>query len=232
MKIKIYDQIISDIIHDINQGTLKANDKLPTYSELASKYHTSAVTVRKSIAKLINKGYLFSVERVGIFVREREHDLFIATLSPQSIINEEITHTSIEGVHLTLVRDDSGQERKATETAFIGYSDTIPIYYTDLNLFVGGHYNLEHLSDMTEDQLPAALQILDSFDITKKITIILETPKNYIQNKLLIDATTPVVCMTQRYYTLKGNAVGRSVTWIAGENCDLFGKSVINTADI
>ena len=138
MKIKIYDQIITDITASINAGTLKPGDKLPTYPELAKQYNTSAVTVRKSIAKLITQGYLYSVERIGIFVRERERDLFLISFSPQANINEEVTHTSIEGISLTLAQIKGNTEQKAVEIRFIGYSDTIPVYYTIITLYING----------------------------------------------------------------------------------------------
>ena len=63
MKVKIYDQIINDIMDDIHYGNLKPGEKLPTYAELAKKYSTSIVTVRKSISSLINKGSSVSHHR-------------------------------------------------------------------------------------------------------------------------------------------------------------------------
>ena len=84
---KIYEQIENDILLDIKNGLLKANEKLPTNLELAEKFHTSGVTVRKSLAALVNKGYLFSVERVGTFVKERERDLFTVNFSLEGNIN-------------------------------------------------------------------------------------------------------------------------------------------------
>ena len=228
MKIKIYDQIITDITASINAGTLKPGDKLPTYPELAKQYNTSAVTVRKSIAKLITQGYLYSVERIGIFVRERERDLFLISFSPQANINEEVTHTSIEGISLTLAQIKGNTEQKAVEIRFIGYSDTIPVYYTIITLYINGRYDISHLSDMAEKNLLIILNFLDSFDIKKSLSITMDAPKGYIQDKLLIDTSTPIVCINTDYTTLKGYPVGKAVTWVAGENIDFFGKSIMH----
>ena len=37
MKVKIYDQIINDIMDDIHYGNLKPGDTRPTYAERAKK---------------------------------------------------------------------------------------------------------------------------------------------------------------------------------------------------
>ncbi|MEG0378614.1 MAG: GntR family transcriptional regulator, partial [Eubacterium sp.] len=104
MKIKKYDEIINDIMADIHSGVLKPHEKLPTNNALAEKYNTSGVTVRKSIAALINRGYLESTKRVGTFVKKREKEIYLLSFSPYTSINEEITSKSIESITLTLIK--------------------------------------------------------------------------------------------------------------------------------
>ena len=216
MKVKIYDQIINDIMDDIHYGNLKPGEKLPTYAELAKKYNTSIVTVRKSISSLINKGYLSAVERVGTFVRECEKEQYLISFAPQANINEEITEISVEDISLSLM-----------EMRQILYSDTLPICYIITALLLNGRYNPESMADMTERNLQTINKILDGFEIKKVLEITMDTPNRFIQNKLLVDRDDPVFCFTTYYYTMKDEPVGKSVLYAAGENIDLYGKSFL-----
>lgn len=228
MKVKIYDQIINDIMDDIHYGNLKPGEKLPTYAELAKKYNTSIVTVRKSISSLINKGYLSAVERVGTFVRECEKEQYLISFAPQANINEEITEISVEDISLSLIKmREIRQEMKAVEMRQILYSDTLPICYIITALLLNGRYNPESMADMTEKNLQTINKILDGFEIKKVLEITMDTPNRFIQNKLLVDRDDPVFCFTTYYYTMKDEPVGKSVLYVAGENIDLYGKSFL-----
>lgn len=228
MKVKIYDQIINDIMDDIHFGNLKPGEKLPTYTELAKKYNTSVVTVRKSISSLINKGYLRAVERVGTFVKECEKEQYLISFAPQANINEEITEFSMEDINLTLIKmRNIKHEMKAVEFRQIFYSDSIPICYNIVALLLNGRYNTGHLADMTEKKLLVINKILDGFEIKKTLEITMDPPNRFIENKLLVDKNDPVFCFTTYYYTAKDEPVGRSVLYVAGENIDLYGKSFL-----
>lgn len=228
MKVKLYDQIINDIEADIRSGRLKPGAQLPTYSELAARYSTSIVTVRKSIASLVNKGYLKAVERVGTFVKEREKDIYLISFAPQANINEEITACTVEGINLSLIKmQNSKAEMKAVEVRQIHYADSIPICYTITSLLLLGHYNNDHLPDMAEKNLTVIQKILNGFEVKKVLEITMDMPNRYIQNKLLLDESVPAFCFTTYYYTEKDKPVGKSVLYAAGENIELFGKSFL-----
>ncbi|MDO4289365.1 MAG: GntR family transcriptional regulator [Eubacterium sp.] len=228
MKIKIYDRIVGDIENAIRSGALKPGEKLPPYSELAAKYCTSVVTVRKSITALVSSGYLESVERVGIFVREREKEVYLIAFSPIANINEEITRCAVEGISHALVRiGDDREERRATELKRIFYSDAIPVGYEITALLLGGHYNSDTLPEMTEKNLDMIQKILNGFEVKKVLEITMDMPRRYIQEKLLVDETTPLFCFATTYYTTEDKPVGRSMLYVAGENVELYGKSFL-----
>ena len=228
MKIKIYDKIVSDIEADIRSGALKPGERLPTYSELAAKYNTSIVTVRKSIADLVGAGYLESVERVGTFVREREKDVYLLAFSPYANINEEITDSRLEGIGLSLVRfGEERRERRSVEFRHICYSDAIPVCYETTFLLLRGHYNGSHISEMTEKNFEMIQKILNGFSVKKVMEITMDLPRRYIQDKLLVDASVPLFCFTTTYYTINDRPVGKSVLYVAGENVGLYGKSFV-----
>lgn len=220
MKIKIWDKIVNDILSDINQGILKPNEKLPTNQELAKKYNTSGVTVRKSIAILINKGYLRSIERVGTFVKEREKDIFLVSFSLEANINETITAIRVdESKQLNRTKKDV----KIYLIKYFYYSDTMPIAYVIDSLYVKGNF----VSDKrkAEKNIDQIEMIFNSFDVQKKLEITMELPDSYVCQKMFWDEATPVICFTLTYETQNRQPVGRKKIYLAGENVDLKGKA-------
>ncbi len=68
--IPLYFQIKEDIKEQINRGTYKPNDKLPTEKWLSEHYGVSRVTIRKTLDSLIADGAVERERGKGIFVAE------------------------------------------------------------------------------------------------------------------------------------------------------------------
>ena len=62
----LYDSIKSQIL----DGTLKANEKLPSKRNLASNLGVSVITVQNAYSQLASEGYIFSIEKKGFFVTD------------------------------------------------------------------------------------------------------------------------------------------------------------------
>ncbi|AWW28309.1 MULTISPECIES: GntR family transcriptional regulator [unclassified Acetobacterium] len=223
---KIYERIEKDILLDIKSGLLKPNEKLPTNQELAEKYHTSGVTVRKSLATLVNKGYLISIERVGTFVKEREKDLFLINFSLENSINEEITDTEIEDI-LISVAQIKGQRRelKTLEIRRMYFSGSMPVGYSIDSLFLKGHYLTEGVEKKAEKNIAIMNRIFNSYEVKKTIEVTMDYPNKYISNRLLIDESMPMLCINLHFYTLDDHPIGKSIIYVLGENIELNGKS-------
>lgn len=227
MATRIQDIIINDILQNIQEGNLKPGEKLPTNLELAQKYHTSGVTVRKSIAALVSRGVLESIERVGTFVKKREHEVFLIKFSPYSSINEEITSEVIEDVNLTLARiPGSRHEQKSLQFKQIFFSESIPICYHILTIYINSRPHTNHLDQYADRILSHMTRYIESFETKKEIEISMEAPQKYIQQKLLIDENTPVFCFSLSYMTRDRKHFGKSTYYVSGENIALQGKSV------
>ncbi|WKY44987.1 GntR family transcriptional regulator [Eubacteriaceae bacterium ES2] len=227
MATRIQDIIINDLLAKIQNQTLNAGEKLPTNNELAQIYNTSAVTVRKSIASLVSRGYLESLERVGTFVKKREHSSFQIRFSYNHSINEEITDHTIDDVILTLSRiKGSRREQKAIQYKEILYASHIPICYHILTVFINGYPDMKKIDQHIDQQLDMFMRIIQSFDIKKQIEITMDPPGHIIQEKLLADENTPMLCITLNYMMKDETTFGQSVYYIAGENIDLHGKLV------
>lgn len=65
-----YKEIVRDLENDLLSGKYNEMKKLPREEDLIEKYQVSRTTVRKAIAMLVNKGYVYQVQGSGIFIRE------------------------------------------------------------------------------------------------------------------------------------------------------------------
>lgn len=226
MKVKIYERIVNDILSEIRNGSLKPNEKLPTNQELAEKYNTSGVTVRKSLATLVNKGYLISIERVGTFVKEREKDLFLVNFSLDGNINEEITDIEIEDVLISMTKmKNERRELKTLEIRRMYFSDAMPVGYSIDSLYLKGRYLPEGLEKKAEKNIAIMHRIFNSYEVKKNMEITMDYPNKFISNRLLINETMPMFCINIYFTTFEDHPIGKRTIYVLGENIELKGKS-------
>lgn len=62
--------LYSSIKTQILDGTLRANEKLPSKRALSENLGVSVITVQNAYAELIAEGYIYSIEKKGFFVTE------------------------------------------------------------------------------------------------------------------------------------------------------------------
>ncbi|MDR2103539.1 MAG: GntR family transcriptional regulator [Treponema sp.] len=65
----LYEQVKQSILHEIMSQTYTYGERLPSESELAEKYGVSRITVRRTIAELVERGYLSAQQGRGTFVK-------------------------------------------------------------------------------------------------------------------------------------------------------------------
>ena len=81
--IPLYYQLKNIIKTDIENGTLKTGDTIPTEMEIMSHYNISRFTVRQAISELVNEGYLLRKTSKGTFVTEpNKKTSFIKSFEP------------------------------------------------------------------------------------------------------------------------------------------------------
>ena len=77
----IYDQIFSQIRHQIINGSLAAGEPLPSIRNLARDLRISVITTKRAYEELEREGFIYTVPGKGCFVAEanteliREHNL-------------------------------------------------------------------------------------------------------------------------------------------------------------
>ena len=67
--VPLYKQLKDLILKEIEEGRLKPNQKIPTELELSERYQISRMTVRKSLAQLVDEGILAKKQGKGTFVQ-------------------------------------------------------------------------------------------------------------------------------------------------------------------
>lgn len=70
----IYEYLYQCIKKDILDGTLHANEKLPSKRELAKHHQISLKTVENTYEQLLTEGYIYSEEKRGYFVMPLGND--------------------------------------------------------------------------------------------------------------------------------------------------------------
>lgn len=67
-RIPIYEQIKEQIVGLVGQGTLKADDQLPSLRQLSSELAVNINTIKRAFSELESKGIIYSVAGKGSFV--------------------------------------------------------------------------------------------------------------------------------------------------------------------
>jgi GntR family transcriptional regulator / MocR family aminotransferase len=92
-KMPMYEQLYLEIRSDIQNGTLVANERMPSKRTLAEHLKVSLVTVESAYAQLIAEGYLRSRARSGFFVETVGTRVGIKR-SPNHMIEKPSLHLS------------------------------------------------------------------------------------------------------------------------------------------
>ncbi|HXK04008.1 MAG TPA: GntR family transcriptional regulator [Verrucomicrobiae bacterium] len=71
LRIPLYYQLKMILLKDIQTGRWKADDRLPTESELEQTYQVSKITVRQALRELADSGYVRREQGRGTFVARR-----------------------------------------------------------------------------------------------------------------------------------------------------------------
>lgn len=71
----VYMEIANNIIKLIINGTYKPNDKLPSIRYLSNLFSINHNTVTRAYLELEHRGYIYSVQGKGMFVKDGIEDL-------------------------------------------------------------------------------------------------------------------------------------------------------------
>ncbi len=90
-----YGQISEELANRIRSGQLRAGEQFPATRELAEYYHTSILTVRQAIERLVHENLVYTIQGKGVFVSkkkdlpaEEERTIHLVTSSHHENISE------------------------------------------------------------------------------------------------------------------------------------------------
>ncbi|EKN66541.1 GntR family transcriptional regulator [Neobacillus bataviensis LMG 21833] len=90
---KLYIQIYHQILSEIQSGSFKKGDKLPTERELCEQFGVSRVPIRQALSALELNGIIYSRQGEGVYVKSdqiapnlSESAIFFNSISPEDII--------------------------------------------------------------------------------------------------------------------------------------------------
>lgn len=65
-----YQEILTTIIDQIENGKLHKGERIPSIRRLSQKFHCSKDTVQRALLELKFKNYIYAVEKSGYYVLE------------------------------------------------------------------------------------------------------------------------------------------------------------------
>jgi DNA-binding FadR family transcriptional regulator len=90
---KLYIQIYKQILSQIQSGSLKIGDKLPTERELCEQFGVSRAPVRQALSALELNGYIYSRQGEGVYVKSthpaeeaQNAAVILEAVSPEDIV--------------------------------------------------------------------------------------------------------------------------------------------------
>ena len=88
---KLYMQIYTQILSEIQSGSFKKGDKLPAERELCEQFGVSRVPIRQALSALELNGIIYSRQGEGVYVKRSKTDhsesaIFFQSVSPEDIV--------------------------------------------------------------------------------------------------------------------------------------------------
>lgn len=104
----LYQSMLDDLIRQIESGKLKEDKKLPSEQKLGEIYEVSRITVRRALAELERKQYIYKKQGQGSFVLSREdQNLGIRYVDTEKAIRNMGMEPHIELKQFKVIADGS-----------------------------------------------------------------------------------------------------------------------------
>lgn len=102
----LYKNILKELIYQIESGKLKANQKLPSESQLCDIFKVSRITIRKALAELEEKRYIRKRQGLGSFILSKAERNNIHFLNIQKGIQEMGATSSVSILEFDIIADN------------------------------------------------------------------------------------------------------------------------------
>ena len=226
--LEIADKIKQKIITNI----YKPNELLPSEKQLYLEYNVSRRTIRHSITKLVEDGFLYTVPGKGTFVHVRANnkysiDLDIHSILPggydtASLYSAKIIKPDIYDVYYLRVAPNEKvicikwvlrrQDRVvAYDIKTIPYFSGVPIGESDL-----GYTCLRDI----------LVTKFSQFELKEEVSLTAEEPNEELREvmELAPDENAPMICLNINVFDNDMMPLGRNILYIRAEECEFRGE--------
>ena len=212
----LYRKISDDIRALVLAGEYAPEDMIPSENELAARYATSRLTVRRALQILENDGIITPLRGKGYFVRTPEYSRYTLTFEdnpadssskydeidviPAPKATAALLHLA-DGSLLTVIRRIILREGEA-----IAYDEKcVPYRRGEPSIERELHYS-RFVDIFTDRYVPHALKT--------EMEITVAPAPVFVCRALRIEAGTRLLCVTRRVCTREGEVVGCGKRWI------------------
>lgn len=204
-----YTQVASQIISDIENGSYKPGDMIPSERALIEHFSVSRITIRKAIDELVTKGFLQKEQGKGTFVKSEVHrqNLFALTSCREDILRQgmipstKIISAKVIPATVEIANNLSIEEGSSVFQLIRVYSaNNIPVNYTITNLPLFLFEGLENI-DFSSKSLYETLERTYSVHLTRAVrTVEASTPSTLVATHLELDTKQPVLLFKATTY--------------------------------
>lgn len=225
----LYSQVYDSIKSDIESGTYKKGEKIPTENELSLKYNVSRITLRSALDKLVRDNYLVRYRGRGTFVKSEKYTRSIAENLGFSEMCRRLGCKAGAKTIKSVIEDATSADIAELQipegsSVFvldrIRYMDDIPVSleigrYTDRYMFLME----EDLNNQSLYQLLSDKYGIIFGDCTRKIEIVYSTYQ--LSKYLNVPIDYPLLYMYGLVYDSDGVPAYRNQHYIVGDKFTL-----------
>ncbi|WP_281165187.1 GntR family transcriptional regulator [Liquorilactobacillus sicerae] len=165
----LYQKMLDDLIYQIESGTIPEGNKLPSENQLCDLYHVSRITVRRALAELEKRKYIFKKQGQGSFVKtnDDEDGIGLKYLNIRKIIESMGLDFGFKVIHFDLIVDGSlkkirgimnlSQDTYIYNIGIMYYADQKPCFYFESYLLFNRFQKI-YLSEILNNDLFAFLR--------------------------------------------------------------------------
>lgn len=102
--VPIYEQLVDQIKNEIINGSMQANDALPSVRALSGELKISALTVKKSYDRLEEDGFIVTIHGKGSFVAQTDRSLALEAC--KKAIEDEFSNAITKARNFGLTKEE------------------------------------------------------------------------------------------------------------------------------
>lgn len=227
-----YNEVYNKIKYKIQNNLYPPNTLLPPENTLTEDYQVSRITIRNSLSKLIEEGYVIPVPGKGNYVLPKMNDKFTLSIKPQNLLKESYNRVELVSSHIIKptidlvyhlqVHPDSRlvviNWRLSKNDITIAFDNQYIPYFPGITLWKDD-FEYTSFSDIVKKR--------NNCDIShEEIQIKAINCNQEIAENLNIQDNTPIMMIIQKSYA-EDEVLGLRRLYIRKEWCRLAGESYI-----